>query len=144
MPFDNKNNPSIYQVILAHGPFGPADSLVYYAGAAYGALPTSSGSTYYRLYVPKSGIIRTIRLTMINAGSFATTEDSTMAIRINDTTDYTVTSALKHNANGGTYELANQNIAVNAGDYIVMKWTTPAWATNPTNVSHHMSIMIES
>lgn len=137
-------NGGFYPLTLSHAPFSPADSLVYYSGGAYGSVPTDTSSLYYRLYIPQSGIIRTIRLTMINSGTFGTAEDSTMAIRLNDATDYTITSALKHNANGGTYELANQSIVVSAGDYVVMKWTCPVWATNPTNVTHTAILMIQS
>lgn len=132
-----------YFLTLAHGVFGPADSLTYYFGAAYAALPTNSGSTYYRMYIPKAGTIKEISVTMVNAGAFATTEDSTMALRLNDTIDYTISSAVKHNANGGSYTVAGLGIRVAKGDYVVMKWTTPAWVTNPTNVSHNVQLLIE-
>ena len=89
-------------------------------------------------------MINHIDTTMINSGTFASTEDSTLAIRLNDTTDYTLTSVLKYNANGGYYPLPSQSIAVAAGDYIVAKWITPAWVTNPTGVIHNITLFITS
>lgn len=133
-----------YVLTLSHANFSASDSTIYYFGGAYNAAPTNAGSTYYRLYIPKTGTITQVTMTMCNGGSFATTEDSTMALRLNDTTDYTITSVLKHNANGGYYTLPGQSIAVSAGDYIVGKWTTPAWVTNPTNVIHNITLFIKA
>lgn len=132
-----------YFLTLSHGLFGPSDSTTYYFGAAFAGLPTNAGSTYYRMYIPKAGTIKEMSLTMINSGVFATTEDSTLVLRVNDTLDYTLSAALKHNANGGSYTVAGLGIRVAKGDYVVMKWTTPAWVTNPTNVSHNVQLLIE-
>jgi len=63
-----------------------------------------------------------------------TQENSTLAVRINNTTDITLSSVVQFQNNVlNFYNITGLNAVFAAGDKWEIKWTTPAWATNPTN-----------
>ena len=72
-----------------------------------------------------------------------TTETSTASIRLNNTTDTTISSAVNLSSNPYAVSNTSLNVAVVAGDYIEIKWVTPTWVTNPTGVSGSAMIVIE-
>lgn len=110
--------------------FSPADSTTYYFGVWDGLTPHTASETR-RIYVMQTGIITAVSLFF--TGTAGSSETSTLWIRKNNTTDYTVTTTL--NLSSAIYNafVTGLSIPITAGDYIVFKWTTPAWATNPTN-----------
>lgn len=118
----------------------PADATTYYFGAfPGGTLGTAAGNQ--RVYIPFAGIIRSayVFITCV-AGS---NEVSTMSIRLNDTTDTTISAAINLSASPFVVNNTGLNIAVAAGDWITIKWVTPTWATNPTVVSINVVLYIE-
>ena len=110
---------------------GPADSTTYYSDYANQGVTTADR---VRTYIPQSGTITKCYLSVVTAGTLGTTETSTLSIRLNNTSDTTVTSSLANDALTIGYSNTALSIAVVAGDYIQLKWVTPAWVTNPTNV----------
>lgn len=119
----------------------PADSTTYYIGSAPTNALTST-FTDQRLYVPKSGTLKSVFVRVRVGGTLGSGESVTHAIRINDTTDVSLNSM--------TYAAATQSDvttglsqAVSAGDYVVLKLVTPAWATNPTTVTWMAQLFIE-
>lgn len=120
----------------------PADATVYYGGNNYWATSTSTPDLW-RFYIPKSGTIKSCYIFVRNRGTLGTSETSTINIRLNNTTDTVITSSLVTNATGGAFSNTSLAIAVVAGDYIELKWTTPTWATNPTNVDINAVVYIE-
>lgn len=121
-----------YALQFAAGQFNPADATVYYTGIN----PQSSGSTaaVNRIYIPRAGTITAAYVVFDNSGTLGTTETSTVAIRVNNTTDNTISAAVTNDARPTVFSNTSLNIAVSAGDYIELKWTAPTWATNPTAV----------
>lgn len=117
----------------ALGNFSPADATVYYIGN-----PTLSPTTVnnaFRLPIWRSGVITDAWISRIVTGTTASTENSTFAVRINDTTDHTLSSAVQFNAAlPAPVTVTGLSIAVAAGDTWEIKWTTPTWTTNPTGV----------
>jgi hypothetical protein len=114
------------------GQFNPGDETAYYGGLH----PQSSGTTpdVCRIYIYKTGVITAAMVLFDNAGALATAETSTIYIRVNNTTNYTISDVVKNDARPTVYNNNTLNIAVNAGDYIEIYWRTPNWATNPTQV----------
>lgn len=111
----------------------PSDATTYYFGSIpVQALTTTAASQ--RVYVPKSGFIRVVRLFFNNSGTLGSNETSTVSLRLNDTTDTAISSAVTNDAVATTFVNSSLSIAVAAGDYFEFKWVTPTWATNPTNV----------
>ena len=119
---------------LSGGAFNPVDSTTYYLGGLPFAPVT--GALNRPLWIPRAGTIKAVYGTVISAVA-GSNENTTLSIRLNDTTDTTVTSALELSAAGLRTDFSNTAlaIAVAAGDYFTMKWATPAWVTNPTTVT---------
>lgn len=109
--------------------FTAADSTTYFFG---GALTTNT-SARSGIYIPLAGTIVSVDVVVFVGAVLATTETSTISLRLNNTTDTTISSDVQANAQIQRYQ-ANTSIAVVAGDFIEWKWVTPVWATNPTNV----------
>ena len=118
----------------------PADGTTYY----YGSIPSqplATNAARRRLYIPCSGnITKCFLFFTFTAG---TTETSTASIRLNNTTDTTISSAVNLSSNPYAVSNTSLNVAVVAGDYIEIKWVTPTWVTNPTGVSGSAMIVIE-
>ena len=115
----------------------PADSTSYVcSGIPSFGLVTNFLS--HKIYVPRAGLIVAARVFGICTTGSA--ENSTIAIRLNDTTDTTITSTLAMNASPFTANNTALSIAVAATDFFGIKWTTPAWVTNPTSVSFYVQV----
>lgn len=114
--------------------FTPSDSVTYYLGQ-YGGLTITSTAKNRRMYVSVACTIFAAEFTpyVTVAGS---SENSSIYIRVNDTTDYLITStcALTGTATQMNFNNRAMSVPLAAGDYWEFKWTTPAWVTNPTGV----------
>jgi len=119
----------------------PADSTDYYIGNT-GMTPTSTAN-FRKIYIPKNGTIRIAQL-RFNYDVDATNEAVTVAIVKNNTTTYTLTAALDMSVHLQTeLNLYDLNIPVSKGDYIELKYSTPAWVTNPTNLRIAGNLILE-
>lgn len=116
------------------GSFNPADSTTYYFGNALTA--NALTTQLRRIYWPKTGTITSITGCIVTSGA-GSAENSTLYIRLNNTTDYLITSSLKWNASVVPFQITGLSISVtsNGTDYGEFKLVTPVWATNPTNTS---------
>jgi hypothetical protein len=117
----------------------PADATTYFiANGSVITAFTTTGNAASRMYIPLNGTITKAY------GCFTcttgTNQNSTIIIRKNNTTDTTVSSTIPLNISPSNFNNTGLSIAVSAGDYIEIKWTTPTWATNPLTVS--LSIFI--
>ena len=121
----------------------PADSTTYYFGI-WDSLALATFSDLRRIYVMQTGTITAVSLFfhVVAGGSVGSNETSTLWIRKNDTTDYTVTTTLDFSSVRYSAFVTGLSIPVTAGDYIVFKWTTPAWTTNPTNVTGYARALL--
>jgi hypothetical protein len=120
--------------------FNPADSQVYYTANSLG-WNTALQSTG-RMWIPKSGTIRSAYGAVSVIGTLGSAEDCTISIRLNGTTDTNVTTTLKMDAALNTFGNAALSIAVAAGDYVHFMITTPAWVTNPTSTVFNGTLLI--
>lgn len=119
----------------------PADATTYYFGRTLGAtLNTVDGDK--SLSVIKNGTIKGIRVTVSPGTTVGSSETSTISLRLNSTTDTTITSSFQTNLNA-TYGSLALNIPVTSTDFFEIKWVTPTWATNPVNLVLNAIIYIE-
>ena len=125
-----------------HTTTAPADSTTYYIGSSL-TVSVATTNAIQRVYIAKTGTVKAIYIFAMVAGTLASGESSTMAFRLNDTTDTTISSAVTHSAVSAVFSNTGLSISVTAGDYFEIKWTTPAWVTNPTNVRHHITVYVE-
>src|SRR5437867_3679584 len=104
--------------------FSPADATTYHIGSMPSATPSTSGGNA-RIYLPKAGTIKSISIFFLNATSSGSNESSTMNLRLNNATDTLISSSIAHDVAAAVISNASLAIAVNAGDYFELKWTTP-------------------
>lgn len=112
--------------------FSPADGTTYYFGGHPAGWTASSPIN--KLYIPRAGKLVKARIFMYSASAAGSAETSTISFRLNDTTDTTISSTLALNAFPATVVNSALAVAVAEDDYFSIKWVTPTWVTNPTNV----------
>lgn len=114
--------------------FNPSDSTTYYFGAGLGLSVSLTTADIKRLYIPVAGTITLARVTFSTTGTLGSNNQSTVSIRLNNTTDTTLSAVTTQDAAVTSFASGALSVAVVAGDYIELKWVTPAWGTNPTAV----------
>lgn len=132
-----------FNIINYSNAFNPADATTYYLGSV-GTLHVATGgvtSIARRKYINVTGTITSAQVYIINNTTDASTETSTLYIRINDATDYTISTGIQFSStsSGKVYNITGLSIPVTAGDYEVSKLVTATWATNPAQ--SHMEIV---
>ena len=120
----------------------PADATTYYFGNAP-AQGLDTNATWYRVYVPQAGTIKAVYGNLHTGGATGSGESSSIYVRVNNTTDVTVTTSLTTNSVSNPFSATGLSQAVSAGDYLEIKWVTPTWATNPTNIRASAVVYIE-
>jgi hypothetical protein len=132
-----------YTLLFVSNTDSPADATTYYFGA-WAAAAASTNAAAQRVYVPKTGTLKAVYGYVYVGGASGTGESNSLYLRKNNTTDTTITTSLATNgAVENPFNATGLSTAVTAGDYLEMKWTTPTWATNPTNVRVHVVAYIE-
>lgn len=120
----------------------PSDSTDYYQVVGFSTTGSAGlNIASSRSYIPKSGILTAV-YGAFTIGSPGTNESSTLRIRLNDTTDLTVSNTIDMSASPALFNNTFSQ-AVTAGDYINVIWDSPAWATNPQGVRFTISIYIK-
>ncbi len=121
--------------------FNPADATSYHSGVLISTVDSTGGGV--RIGIPRNGTIDTVVLTFTNNGTAGSNETSSAYVRLNNTTDTLITSSIVTDQPAATYSGTNLGIAVVVGNYIEIKWTTPTYATNPTNVRVHSVVYLK-
>lgn len=134
------NNRQGYTLKVASSLGNPADSTSYYYGDF--ALADINFADSMRVYIPRTGTVKAIYVNFANIGT-GSNETSTIYFRYDNTTDTTISTGVKNDALVTRVSKTDLAIAVTAGHYFEIKWTTPAWATNPTNVLVSATVYIE-
>lgn len=119
----------------------PTTNTTYWYGSA-GSAPVANGVDRFRVYVPKSGRIKTV-IVSLWSNSASSGEAWPFYIRINNTTDYLIAS-VGDTAKNKVWSNTGLDIAVNAGDYFEIKFITPAWVTVPTTLIFNTVIYLEA
>lgn len=112
----------------------PADSTVYYFGAFGDASIPTTTNAIRRVYIAKAGILVRAEITLRATGTAGSSETTTFAFRLNDTSDTTLSTAVTMTNSVYHESVTGLSVTVAAGDYFEIKMTTPAWVTNPTAV----------
>ncbi|HEY6019283.1 MAG TPA: hypothetical protein VIY48_05080 [Candidatus Paceibacterota bacterium] len=134
-------------VMLASGAqFSPADATTYFFGSVQNASPTTTAAQR-KIFIPKAGTIKRVDIALHNnAGVAGSGETSTMSLRLNNTTDTTLSTGITTTATSGNttfFNVTGLSVAVVAGDFVEIKWVTPTWVTNPTNLNVDVRIYVE-
>jgi len=108
------------------------DSQSYFFGMNPNVAVIGSGTR--KIYFREAGTITGSELYWISTGVAGSNESVPISIRLNNTTDYSIASVATTAAEK-VFSNTSMSIPILSGDYIEFKIATPAWATNPTNVS---------
>lgn len=122
-----------WSAIMATGAatgFNPTDSTTYYFAIPLTVNPGTSDSG--GLFTPIACTLRSARFDASILGALGSAENSTVAIRVNHTTDVIISSTLQWTASTISAVNSALSTALAAGDGLVLKLVTPAWVTNPT------------
>ena len=130
-----------YSMQGTHGSLTYTASQVYYFGGMAGNITTTAQRN--KIYIPTTGTIKKVYISYFNSGTLSTTETGTFAIRLNNTTDYTVTSALINNAVTKDFINTSMSVPVTADDYIEFKVTVGAVTTAATSVRCSVVFFVE-
>lgn len=123
----------------------PLDSTTYYIGNQINLAPVTSGQDGRRVLSPKTGVIKRVDITQSVGGTLGTSETSTFTINnVTQSTQSTVSTSITYDSSSSinAYNLSSP-LNVNDGDKIEIRWTTPAWVTNPTAVRSQMNVYLE-
>lgn len=121
----------------------PADAATYFftPGNQYTQF-TASGNAITRRYIPFAGTITTVYGSVTVQGTLGSAGNSTLSLRLNNTTDTTITSTLALTGTSNTFNNTGLSIAVVAGDFLELKIVSPTWVTNPTTVAISCTVLI--
>lgn len=129
---------SVYVLTAGSVQTAATDANTYYIGQPLSGVP-STVATYRKIIVPCKGTIENVSLNLIQtAGS---SETSSIYMRVNNTTDYLISNAVVNSASFANYT-KSLSIPVNKDDFLELKWVTPVWATNPSNIYIQANITI--
>ena len=109
-----------------------ADSTTYYFSDTP-TLPPGATATSRKMKLPVPSVLVAARVETIVGGTLAAgDESSTLSIRVNNTTDSTISSAVKFTTAAQTLMITGLNVSVGTANDFQMKLVTPAFSTNPT------------
>ena len=119
--------------------WSPVDSTTYYIS---GKGVQDGNAARGRIYIPVSGTIVYADFNSYVGTTLASAETSSAWVRLNNTTDTLISDAIQQDAVYEQFVNSALSIAVTAGNYVEIKWTTPAWGTNPTNTRQYGFIVV--
>jgi hypothetical protein len=120
-------SPQGYAISVQALTSSPADTTPFYFGTKPAAITTTAGQN--KIYIRKPGTLKIAEI-YTYAGTAGTAEAVSMYVRVNNTTDYLI-STLSVSANERVFTNSALSIPLAAGDYIEIKCVPPVWATNP-------------
>jgi hypothetical protein len=123
----NAPSPQGYAINVQALTSSPADTTAFYFGTKPAAITTTAGQN--KIYIRKPGTLKIAEI-YTYAGTAGTNEAVSMYVRVNNTTDYLI-STLSVSANERIFTNSALSIPLAAGDYVEIKCVPPAWATNP-------------
>jgi hypothetical protein len=131
-------SPHVYTLQLSCAAVNPNDSTDYHF-TDMPVAPTAYSLRYG--LIPKSGVIRRVAIAFkMSAGSG---EAVSIYVRVNDTTDYAITTTATFDADRIDVKNNSLNIPVSEGDTWAIKISTPVWVANPTTLYCTGVVLIE-
>jgi hypothetical protein len=132
-------------LFFGHDSLSPSDTQTYYIGNAINLTAIISGSDGRRVIMPKTGQIVAMDICLNIGGVNGSSESSTFTINnVTQSTQSTITSSYVYTASSANiFYTLSSSLSVTAGDKIEIRWTTPAWVTNPTSVRQQMNVYLQ-
>lgn len=130
--------------MFLHGSTNPADSTTYYIGSIPDIGAGTSNVAGRRVLSMVTGRVTQVGLNVFIGGTNGTGESSTLEL-YNHTagTSVTLSTTFLYTGDSSTLFTLSSPLAVNAGDDLYIKWTTPTWVTNPTSLRQRFTTRTE-
>ena len=109
----------------------PSDNTIYYIGQ-FPSLGLTTSATGRQSQLPFDYTVIAANIEIIVGGTLGSAENSTLVLRIDNTTDTTISSTVKFNAVSNQQFVTGLNIDILSTNKFQLKLTTATWATNPT------------
>jgi len=132
-------------LFFGHDSLSPGDTQTYFIGNAINLTAPITGSDGRRVIIPKTGNIVAVDICQNIGGTLGSSESTTFTINnVTQSTQSTITSSYVYTASSANifYTLSSP-LSVTAGDKIEIRFTTPAWVTNPTTIRQQMNVYLE-
>lgn len=126
-----------YEIIWTCVCTNPADSTAYY----FDDSNFWTTATQARIYIPKGWIV-TWATIYTRSPTVSTSEQFTIALRLNNTTNTSVTTTATFDAISTVYTKTDLSITVAEWDYLCWTYTAPARVTNPINQTMSFNITV--
>lgn len=130
----NQNRTGKFTAILSPGTMTAPANSTSYLFATVNNIGASTNANLAKFYVPRACTLVAAYVLFHNSGTLGTAETSTINVRVNNTTDTVISAAVANNAVNTEANNTAMTLGLASGDYLAIKWTTPAWATPATNV----------
>ncbi len=142
---DSGKGPSSLVYSLRYGTWinlSPTSGTTMIFGDTQGA---SLGTGRSQIYFPIAGKIVAADVHVIVNTTIGSSEAGSAYLRINNTTDYLISSSVVWSTAGRVARYLNTlNIDVTTSDYFEIKIVNPTWTTTPTNVRYYGHVMVQS
>jgi hypothetical protein len=122
----------VFEVSLKFTQTSPADTKTLYIGPVDYIL-NEFGASNNRYVIPYDCTLTKWSFSTLNVTSNGSSESATLSVRVGNTTDNTLSSAL--NFSGSQDVTGTSTQTYSAGNLINGKLETPAWVTNPLNTT---------
>lgn len=130
---------AVFTTTHFHSITGPFSNFTAYFDKSFHGISTAAG-VIGKTYVPYNCTLIGYSLLTYVAGTLGSAESQTYSVRVNNTTDITLTTAGTATAITNIDQASNLNTNLNAGDYIEIKAVIPTMATPYTNTSRSMTL----
>jgi hypothetical protein len=128
---------------MYHYEMNPRSSSTLYFSLNPSGSSLASGTPFLGTFLPKELRILSASVTSFVNGTLASSGTSSYALFLNTSSVYNFSSTLNH-SNTSQYfieKLDTNQVDFDANDLelpLSLRWTTPAWGTSPTSVSHNI------
>jgi hypothetical protein len=121
----------------------PSSNATYYSGA-FLIFDVDASYASHAIYAAQTCRVVAMRSLFINAGNpgSPSTHRVTYAIRVNDTSDFTIGTTQDWKASTTTV-FSGLSIPLVQGQTYAIKISTPAWSTNPTTIFNSLQLWYE-
>jgi len=118
------------------------NNTTYYLTSQGNFVANTTSGTYSRFIMPRSGTINICYAQILVNGILSSSENCTMNIRVNDTTNFAISTTIK--LNSAIVNINNSSIGatVNAGDFVDITFVSPAWAQQPSNLGASLTFVL--
>lgn len=135
------STPASFSSVWANDVGNPTDATTYYFEPSSSAFSiTDSTSAVVKIFIPVDTTLRSIYGLFQVTDTLGSNEACTVFIRVNDTTNFNITTTLTLDSADVLFNGTALNIILSAGDFISLGFTSPTWATEPLFVRLSASI----